>query len=115
MNKNGITDACSTADCCPFLSIVANCCPLLSSVPHGHWRHGDQIERVMVTIEKSEQIRSQWGGDEENRCVEWPLLILRGLKCLTAVTRFRLRILRICLLKISLGKVASALFTFTFT
>ena len=48
-------------------------------------------------------------------CVGEPLLILGGLKCLTAVTRFQLRILRICLLKISLGKVASALFTFTFT
>ena len=48
-------------------------------------------------------------------CLGEPLLILGGLKCLTSVTRFRLRILRICLLKISLGKVASALFTFTFT
>ena len=27
--KNGITDASSTADCCPLLSIVVNCCPLL--------------------------------------------------------------------------------------
>ena len=24
--KNGITDACSTTDCCPFLSIVVHCC-----------------------------------------------------------------------------------------
>ena len=26
--KNGIRDACSTADCCPLLSIVIHCCPL---------------------------------------------------------------------------------------
>ena len=42
------------------------------------------------------------GGNDENRCV--CVFILGGLKCLTAVTRFRLRILRICLLNISLEK-----------
>ena len=30
--KNGIRDACSTADCCPLLSIDVNCCQLLSIV-----------------------------------------------------------------------------------
>ena len=30
--KNGITDACSTVDCCPLLSVVVHCCPLLSIV-----------------------------------------------------------------------------------
>ena len=30
--KNGITDAFSTADCCPLLSIVVHCCLLLSIV-----------------------------------------------------------------------------------
>ena len=25
--KNGITDACSTADCCPLLAIYPRCCP----------------------------------------------------------------------------------------
>ena len=29
LQKNGITDACSTADCCPLMSIVVHCCPLL--------------------------------------------------------------------------------------
>ena len=32
--KNGIRDACSTADYCPLLSIVIHCCPLLSIVVH---------------------------------------------------------------------------------
>ena len=32
--KNGIRDACSTADCCPLLSIVVQCCPLLSILVH---------------------------------------------------------------------------------
>ena len=27
MVKNGITDACSTADCCPLLTIFPRCCP----------------------------------------------------------------------------------------
>ena len=26
-NKNSITDACSTADCCPLLTICPRCCP----------------------------------------------------------------------------------------
>ena len=30
--QNGIRDACSTADCCPLLSIVVHCCPLFSIV-----------------------------------------------------------------------------------
>ena len=32
--QNGIRDACSTADCCPLLSIAVHCCPLLSIVVH---------------------------------------------------------------------------------
>ena len=32
--KNGIRDACSTADCCPLLSIAVYCCLLLSIVVH---------------------------------------------------------------------------------
>ena len=32
--KHGIRDACSTADCCPLLSIVFHCYPLLSIVVH---------------------------------------------------------------------------------
>ena len=27
LQKNGITDACSTADCCPLLTICPRCCP----------------------------------------------------------------------------------------
>ena len=27
VRKNGITDACSTADCCPLLTICPRCCP----------------------------------------------------------------------------------------
>ena len=33
-NKNGITDACSTVDCCPLMSIVVHCSPLLPIVVH---------------------------------------------------------------------------------
>ena len=34
IGKNGITDACRTADCCPLLSIDVHCCPLLPIVAH---------------------------------------------------------------------------------
>ena len=27
LQKNGITDACSTEDCCPLLTICPRCCP----------------------------------------------------------------------------------------
>ena len=33
-NKNGIPDACSTADCCPLLPIVSHCFILLPIVTH---------------------------------------------------------------------------------
>ena len=32
--QNGIRDACSTADCCPLLSIVAHCSPFLPICVH---------------------------------------------------------------------------------
>ena len=35
-NKNGITDACSTTDCCPLLSIVDNMSHMLSQTSPSH-------------------------------------------------------------------------------